>query len=65
MMQNETVQEQEASAAETCRHHWVIESPDGPTSRGYCKLCRREREFFNDPERAEIRANTPPQPVAA
>ena len=30
-----------------CRHHWVIESPNGPMSRGFCKLCGAEREFPN------------------
>jgi hypothetical protein len=30
-----------------CTHHWVIESPSGPASRGLCKLCGAEREFRN------------------
>jgi hypothetical protein len=30
-----------------CGHHWVIESPDGPTSRGRCKLCGAVKEFSN------------------
>ena len=30
-----------------CRHHWVIESPNGPMSLGVCKLCGTEREFRN------------------
>jgi hypothetical protein len=30
-----------------CSHHWVIESPNGPTSRGVCKYCGAEREFWN------------------
>lgn len=28
-------------------HHWLIEPPDGPTSRGICRFCREEREFRN------------------
>lgn len=28
-----------------CRHHWLIEPPDGPTSEGVCKLCGARREF--------------------
>lgn len=32
---------------EQCTHHWVIESPSGPASRGLCKLCGEEREFRN------------------
>ena len=30
-----------------CRHHWVIESPHGATSKGVCKFCNEEREFRN------------------
>ena len=30
-----------------CRHHWVIESPNGPTSQGVCKFCGLERDFRN------------------
>ena len=30
-----------------CRHHWLIESPQGPTSMGMCKLCGAQREFSN------------------
>ena len=30
-----------------CRHYWLIESPQGPTSKGVCLLCGAEREFYN------------------
>ena len=30
-----------------CVHHWVVESPAGPTSTGRCKRCGEEREFGN------------------
>ncbi|HEY48444.1 MAG TPA: hypothetical protein G4O13_00180 [Dehalococcoidia bacterium] len=30
-----------------CIHYWIIESPDGPTSRGVCKHCGAEKEFRN------------------
>lgn len=30
-----------------CRHHWLIESPHGPTSLGTCKLCGAQEEFRN------------------
>ena len=33
-----------------CAHHWVIESPDGPVSRGVCKLCGQVRGFANSIE---------------
>ncbi len=31
----------------TCVHHWVIEPPKGPVSRGVCKKCGAEQEFPN------------------
>jgi hypothetical protein len=30
-----------------CCHYWIIESANGPTSMGMCKLCGAEREFQN------------------
>ena len=30
-----------------CCHYWLIESPGGHISRGICKYCGAEREFFN------------------
>ncbi len=30
-----------------CRHHWLIESPQGPISMGMCKLCGAQKEFSN------------------
>lgn len=33
-----------------CAHHWVIETPAGPVSRGQCKRCGEEREFLNSPD---------------
>ena len=30
-----------------CHHHWVIDSPDGPTSTGICKYCGAAKEFDN------------------
>ena len=30
-----------------CKHHWVIGSPNGPTSEGVCKICGERSEFRN------------------
>ena len=30
-----------------CTHYWVIESPQGPTSLGRCKICGAVSEFSN------------------
>jgi hypothetical protein len=37
-----------AVKSKKCMHHWIIEPPDGPTSKGYCKYCGAVAEFFND-----------------
>ena len=44
---------------ETCRHHWIIEAPSGPTSKGVCKLCGAEKEFINYPENVWLRDDVP------
>lgn len=31
----------------TCQHYWLIEPPNGPTSRGLCKLCGEVKVFDN------------------
>lgn len=36
-----------ATEKQGCRHHWVIDTPEGPVSRGTCKLCGAEKEFKN------------------
>ncbi len=33
--------------AETCQHHWIIETPEGPTSKGVCQNCHEVRDFEN------------------
>ena len=32
---------------DACRHHWIIETPQGALSSGRCKRCGEEREFRN------------------
>lgn len=33
-----------------CQHHWVIDPPEGPVSKGVCRGCGEERDFPNAPE---------------
>jgi len=47
--------------AEVCRHHWVIETANGPTSHGRCKICGAERDFFNTVEDAQMPKEEPSQ----
>ena len=35
------------SGLSDCAHHWEIESPNGPTSVGVCKVCGETKEFRN------------------
>jgi DNA-binding CsgD family transcriptional regulator len=28
-------------------HHWILETPAGPLSRGVCKLCKEVKDFPN------------------
>jgi len=30
-----------------CKHHWLIEPVEGPTSKGICKLCGEIKLFDN------------------
>ena len=31
----------------SCLHHWIIETANGPTSRGVCRNCHESKEFNN------------------
>ncbi len=31
----------------SCRHWWIIATPNGVTSRGICKRCGAERDYPN------------------
>ena len=33
--------------APACAHYWVIETANGPLSRGVCQVCREVKEFKN------------------
>ena len=48
---SQVIEEQYREAVEEevpqCKHHWVIESPQGATSAGRCKVCGEIREFRN------------------
>ena len=30
-----------------CRHHWLIQAADGPTSTGVCRICGETKDFNN------------------
>ena len=30
---------------EACCHYWLIDTPNGSTCKGICKLCGEEKEF--------------------
>ena len=37
----------EENIVSECHHTWIIDSPNGPTSRGVCKECGEKAEFRN------------------
>jgi hypothetical protein len=45
-------QRESASGGPSCRHRWIIETPHGATSRGFCKRCGATRRFPNAAEDA-------------
>jgi len=47
------------AADNECRHYWMIEDAGGSTSRGVCKLCGAEKEFYNfwPPDLAVVKQN--------
>ncbi len=45
-----TTTPESAAGTDICRHHWVIEPPNGATSRGHCKLCGVDKVFRNSSE---------------
>jgi hypothetical protein len=42
-----------------CVHRWVIESPNGETSRGVCRYCGAEKDFPNAAEDGLWERNVP------
>jgi hypothetical protein len=47
MRNRNNLKEKKSAAATACRHYWYIEAADGPISRGICKICGEEKEFYN------------------
>lgn len=47
VVEEKVLQEGVEREAPACVHHWVIETPQGATSLGRCKLCGEIREFRN------------------
>lgn len=44
------LQTAEAPVTQTCCHHWMIQTADGPVSSGVCKNCFETKEFKNSVE---------------
>ncbi len=42
-----TIDMQDDSDSSTCKHHWLIESPNGVESQGTCKVCGAKKSFSN------------------
>ncbi len=46
-MEQQTLHQHETAQPSGCTHHWLIDLPEGPVSKGVCRLCGEEREFNN------------------
>jgi hypothetical protein len=46
-MQSPVIEKEFEEQFPQCKHHWLIDSPQGATSAGRCKICGEEREFRN------------------
>ena len=42
-----TANQEKLDEVVACTHHWVIETPEGPFSKGRCRVCGEGREFSN------------------
>jgi hypothetical protein len=40
----------DATLSAVCRHHWVIDTPNGAVSAGHCKRCGAGKDFRNSSE---------------
>jgi hypothetical protein len=47
MSEEAALKDREAPSTPQCRHHWIIDSPRGATSRGVCKVCGAKKRFPN------------------
>ena len=69
VQQLEAIPVQEVSEGSlVCRHHWLIQAADGPTSSGVCRICGEVRDFNNYVETAtwgDTRLINRPDPVPA
>jgi hypothetical protein len=59
MQANSQVAVLERTVPDSCRHHWIIDTANGPTSHGRCKRCGSERDFFNNVEDALVPKEEP------
>jgi hypothetical protein len=49
-MHHPRTSEHDTGLSAVCRHHWVIETPNGAVSTGRCKRCGAGRQFRNSNE---------------
>lgn len=47
MLNSAEFREFSPDAEDRCKHHWVLESPNGATSEGKCRKCDEVRKFRN------------------
>lgn len=50
---------EEIAMEPVCRHRWVIETPNGETSQGVCRVCGSKKDFPNAAEDGLWERNVP------
>ncbi len=48
--QDELLALEETQERSVCQHHWLLDRPAGPVSKGACRSCGEERAFLNSIE---------------
>ena len=49
-MAHTETREATSTLSAVCRHHWVIDTPNGAVSAGHCKRCNQAKDFRNSSE---------------
>jgi hypothetical protein len=50
---------EEIALEPVCQHRWVIETPNGETSQGVCRVCGSKKDFPNAAEDGLWERNVP------
>jgi hypothetical protein len=61
---SDAIEQLEVQVCSGSAHHWLIQSPDGPTCEGVCKWCGAHRVFASEAVRRYSSPGRPTQKPA-